>query len=70
MIHIEQAEDTDLETIINIQRAISRLFMRNIRINTTPIWRSESGFAGSWLSGPIVFIILSKTTRRFWALSA
>ena len=23
-----------------------------------------------WLSGPIVFIILSKTTRRFWALFA
>ena len=70
MIHIEQAEATDLETIINIQRAISRLFMRNIMISMTLIWKIESGSSGSWWNVLIVFTILSKTKRKLLAFFA
>ena len=70
MIHIEQAEATDLETIINIQRAISRLFMRNIMISMPLIWKIESGSSGSWWNVLIVFTILSKTKRKLLAFFA
>ena len=69
MIHIEQAEATDLETIINIQRAISRLFMRNIMISMTLIWKIESGSSGSWWNVLIAFIILSRMMRKCVGLS-
>ena len=70
MIHIEQAEATDLETIINIQRAISRLFMRNIMISMPLIWKIESGSSGSWWNVLIVFTILSKMTKKLLAFFA
>ncbi len=56
----------DLETIIAIQRASFKAVYEKYQDQCDP-YLSESGFfTGSWLSGPIVFIILSKTTRRFF----
>ncbi len=41
MIHIG-GQRLRFETIIAVQRGeFKKLFMRNIRINTTPTWRSE-----------------------------
>ena len=66
MIHIERAGAEDLETIIAIQRSSFKAVYEKYQDQYDPY----RGFAGSWLSGPIVFIILSKTMRRFWALFA
>ena len=71
MIYIERAGAEDLEAIIAIQRASFKAVYEKYQDQYDPyLEERERGFAGSWLSGPIVFIILSKTTRRFLALSA
>ena len=69
MIHIEQAEATDLETIISIQRASFKAVYENIMTSMTRIWKIGSGLSGSWWNVLIVFTILSKIRRNCWLSS-